>query len=241
MVVAPGYTARIDTFRLANSGTYTILAMDDDGQQTGSYSLSLIGIPVPMPSQVTLVTPANGTTIGADSVLLTWGAVQPFVSNYLLEVSIDSLFGTFVIADSSLLDTTKLVRGLTNNHEYWWRVKAKNSAGWGNQYSMAWEFRVSFTSVGEPSGVPTQYSLSQNYPNPFNPSTTIKYGLPRRAHVALEVYNALGQRVAVLLDETQEAGYHNVAFQNPGLASGVYLYRLQVDGFVSTKKLLLLR
>ena len=87
----------------------------------------------------------------------------------------------------------------------------------------------------------TKHMLLQNYPNPFNPSTTIKYGLPRRAHVMLTVYNTLGQCVAVLVDKSQEAGYHEVVFQNPGLASGVYLYRMQADGFVSTKKLLVLK
>ena len=87
----------------------------------------------------------------------------------------------------------------------------------------------------------TKHMLLQNYPNPFNPSTTIKYGLPRRAHDMLTVYNTLGQCVAVLVDKSQEAGYHEVVFQNPGLASGVYLYRMQADGFVSTKKLLVLK
>lgn len=88
---------------------------------------------------------------------------------------------------------------------------------------------------------PGQYTLSQNYPNPFNPSTTIAYGLPRSSFVRLNVYNALGQRVAALYQGNQEAGYHEIRFEAAGLSSGVYYYRLQAGDFVQTKSLLLLR
>ena len=74
---------------------------------------------------------------------------------------------------------------------------------------------------------PTEFHLLQNYPNPFNPSTNIRYGLPSRSHVTLSVFNTLGQQVATLVEGEQEAGYHEAQFDDPGLASGVYLYRLK--------------
>ena len=89
--------------------------------------------------------------------------------------------------------------------------------------------------------LPSGYSLEQNYPNPFNPSTTIRYGLPRKSVVQLTVFNTLGQRVATLVQEEQEAGYHEVKFEASGLSSGVYFYRLTAGNFVQTRKLLLLR
>ena len=89
--------------------------------------------------------------------------------------------------------------------------------------------------------LPREFSLSQNYPNPFNPSTIIRYGLPRNSPVKLEIFNSLGQRVAVLIEGMMEAGYHEVTFEGGRLASGVYLYRLQAGDFVQTRKLLLLR
>lgn len=89
--------------------------------------------------------------------------------------------------------------------------------------------------------VPQEYALDQNFPNPFNPSTTIRYGLPSHSHVTLFVFNTLGQQVAVLQNEEQEAGYHEVTFNGSNLASGVYLYRLQAGEFAQTKRLLLLR
>jgi|GEM_PF-2622236 len=95
---------------------------------------------------------------------------------------------------------------------------------------------------GGPSGqVPDELVLRQNYPNPFNPSTTFRYGLPSRIHVTMAVYNTLGQCVATLVNETQDAGYHDVRFDGTGLASGVYFSRLIAGENVDTKKMLLLK
>ena len=122
-------------------------------------------------------------------------------------------------------------------------------------------FRGPLTAVSEGGGssIPTSYELSQNYPNPFNPSTTIRYALPRASNVSVIVYNALGQQVAIIVNEQQEAGYHDVVFAGTNLASGVYFYRLSVSplttrdlvqsggqdeqpgGFVSVKKFILVK
>jgi hypothetical protein len=88
---------------------------------------------------------------------------------------------------------------------------------------------------------PREFFLGQNYPNPFNPSTTIRYGLPSRAHVSLAVFNTLGQQVSVLQNGEQEAGYHEVKFDGANLPSGIYLYRLQAGSFTETKKVILVR
>lgn len=91
------------------------------------------------------------------------------------------------------------------------------------------------------SEVPVQYDLSQNYPNPFNPSTTIKFGLPEKANVTLTIYNQLGQKVAVLLNGEQDAGYHIVEWNAGNLVSGIYFYELKTEKFRSVKKLLLMK
>ncbi len=85
----------------------------------------------------------------------------------------------------------------------------------------------------EGSSLPTGFALFQNYPNPFNPSTTIRYALPHRSHVTLAFFNTLGQQVATLVPGEQEAGYHETTFDARGLASGVYLCRLQARPLVS--------
>ncbi|MBL7074737.1 T9SS type A sorting domain-containing protein [candidate division KSB1 bacterium] len=91
------------------------------------------------------------------------------------------------------------------------------------------------------SNIPSEYSLSQNYPNPFNPITTFKYALPKSSEVTLRIHNLLGQEVATLVDQTQEAGYHQVQWDATSIASGIYFYRLQAGEFSQTRKLILLK
>ncbi|MFI5252704.1 MAG: LamG-like jellyroll fold domain-containing protein [Bacteroidota bacterium] len=91
------------------------------------------------------------------------------------------------------------------------------------------------------SNIPKIFSLSHNYPNPFNPVTTISYALPQSAHVTLSVYNTLGERVALLVDGQEQAGYHNVTLHGEALSSGVYFYRINAGSFTDVKKLLLMK
>lgn len=98
-----------------------------------------------------------------------------------------------------------------------------------------------FDAVVEDRKMPSGFSLDINYPNPFNPTTTIKYQLPVRSHVMLSVFDLLGREVARLLDEVEEPGDKIVTFDGKGLASGVYYYRLEADGYTKSKKLLLLK
>ncbi len=88
---------------------------------------------------------------------------------------------------------------------------------------------------------PKVFALNQNYPNPFNPTTTIRYSIPNPSHIALSVFNTLGQKVAELVDADKESGVYNVTFDASGFASGVYFYRMQAGSYVDTKKLILLK
>ncbi|HCV43263.1 MAG TPA: hypothetical protein DGH68_07240, partial [Bacteroidetes bacterium] len=85
-------------------------------------------------------------------------------------------------------------------------------------YSNEIEVEVDFT--------PKEFVLYQNYPNPFNPSTNIQYELLASAYVRLEVFNIIGELVALLVDQTQQLGSYNVTLDGSKLASGVYFYRL---------------
>lgn len=94
--------------------------------------------------------------------------------------------------------------------------------------------------------VPNEYKLEQNYPNPFNPSTKIRYSVPQVANskmqnVRLIVYDILGNEIKAIVNEQKEPGYYEVDFNASQFASGVYVYRLQANDFVSTKKMLLIK
>lgn len=101
-------------------------------------------------------------------------------------------------------------------------------------------FSPTFISVTSQS-VPSDFDLQQNYPNPFNSTTMIKYQLPVDCFVDLEVFDILGRHVATLLDARQKLGYHEVRFDGAGLGSGIYLYRLQTEHYITSKSLLLLK
>jgi hypothetical protein len=88
---------------------------------------------------------------------------------------------------------------------------------------------------------PLTYSLSQNYPNPFNPVTEISYSIPQTGKVSLRVFNLLGQEVAVLVDGTKPAGAYKVSFDGSQLPSGIYMYRLETDGYTMSKKMVLMK
>jgi hypothetical protein len=98
---------------------------------------------------------------------------------------------------------------------------------------------VSVPPADNNSGVPECFQLMQNYPNPFNPATQISFQIAERADVLLRVFDPLGREVATLVNEKMTPGYYTRVFDGSELASGVYLYRLQANGYVQTKKLLL--
>ena len=89
--------------------------------------------------------------------------------------------------------------------------------------------------------LPTEFTLGQNYPNPFNPQTEITFSLPISAHITLEVFNVLGQRVVTLIDGQLSAGHHTATWNASTHSSGVYFYRLTTESFTESRKMLLLK
>jgi hypothetical protein len=125
------------------------------------------------------------------------------------------------------------------------------SLGMDNQYIFAgtsassiWRRPLSqvVTDIEEETNLqPKEFSLEQNYPNPFNPTTTISFGLQNKSNVKITILNAIGEEVAVVLNEGREAGFHQVEFNAMNLPSGVYFYQLRAGSFVETKKMILLK
>jgi hypothetical protein len=115
----------------------------------------------------------------------------------------------------------------------------------GTYYSGVWRRPLSELVTGiedDLSQAPVAFALEQNYPNPFNPATTIRYHLPKAAHVALKIYNFSGQEVRMLVNARQPAGMNSVVWDGKDqsgkeVSSGIYLYRLQAGESIQSREL----
>ncbi|MBN1464848.1 T9SS type A sorting domain-containing protein, partial [candidate division KSB1 bacterium] len=96
-------------------------------------------------------------------------------------------------------------------------------------------------AVAEQTELPRDFWLAQNYPNPFNPTTTIQYSIPRAGLVSLHVYDVIGRKVITIVNQYQQDGLHSVHFDASELATGMYVYRLELDSYTAVKKMILIK
>ncbi|MFZ1319941.1 MAG: FG-GAP-like repeat-containing protein [Ignavibacteria bacterium] len=89
--------------------------------------------------------------------------------------------------------------------------------------------------------VPDKFELHQNYPNPFNPVTNIKFDINRSSDVRLNIFDALGRKISEIINEKLQPGTYNAVFDGSDFSSGVYFYKLETDGFVETRRMILLK
>ena len=105
-----------------------------------------------------------------------------------------------------------------------------------------WTFDLGSTLGVDPyAEVPERFILSQNFPNPFNPSTKIRFALPKSADVTIEIFDALGRKVEELVHSRFNPGTFEVTWDGAKYSTGVYFYKLVTDGFVETKKMLMVK
>lgn len=132
---------------------------------------------------------------------------------------------------------------------YWNAITAQEdkSGGIHNPKYVITALKGAMALLGIPVGItkqtemPTTYALYQNYPNPFNPTTNIRFSIPQSGNVKLVVYDVLGKEVSTLVNNYLNAGSYNFDFNARGLASGIYLYRLETGNFVKVNKMLLIK
>lgn len=192
-----------------------------------------------MPEKSILISPFNESVVASDSVEFKWNESAFRANKYWFEYSTDSLFSESVI-DSNITDTTKSLVKILENNQYWWRVKAKNDAGWG-PFSNTFTFSILITNLMNDGNLPSQYSLSQNYPNPFNPSTTINFSLPKASNVEFTIYNLLGEKIRDELKEYLTMGNYRLNVDLHDLPSGIYVYKLHTKDFTQVRKMMLLK
>ncbi len=110
-----------------------------------------------------------------------------------------------------------------------------------NPYGLKITGNATITSVSEEKSTPDKFHLYQNYPNPFNPTTKINFVIPKSGLVTIKVYDILGNKVAILINENKPAGKYEVEFNASELTSGIYFYSLIAGSYYETKKMILLK
>ena len=179
------------------------------------------------------------------------------IINYQIQIDEDLSFSSCEINDTLFVTLTgdryysislQDVNGsdsLVAGTKYYWRVKPNYIFGLSTAFTKPapsfWFGYVTAIEDEQEIALPKEFILYQNYPNPFNPETQIKYAIPKNAHVKIELFDMIGRKIKTLIDEQKFAGYHTLRFEAGNLASGVYLYSIQADNYISTKKMLLLK
>jgi photosystem II stability/assembly factor-like uncharacterized protein len=192
-----------------------------------------VGPPLPVPVELTSFT----ATANGKEVILNWTtATEINNQGFEIERSGDNInfnnigfvpgFGTTTEPKSYSYSDQSV-----NSGTFYYRLKQIDFDG-SFEYSEVVEIEI--TS-------PTEFILLQNFPNPFNPTTTIGFGIQNKSNVKITIINAIGEEVAIVLNEEREAGFHQVEFNASTLPSGVYFYQLRAGSFVETKKMLLLK
>lgn len=195
----------------------------------------------PAPLSPSLVFPSSGRIDISTDPLLSWSGCTR-ADSYRVQIATNQNFLPAIRDTSGITKTEHQVNELDELTTYYWRVKGSNKGG-TSEWSDTWHFttRVTTSASERNNQTPSEFILSQNYPNPFNPTTTIEYTLSHAVFVNLAVFNLLGEKIEVIVNEFQEAGKHRVNWKPSNLQSGVYLYRLQANNFLATRKLILLQ
>ncbi|NIA31793.1 MAG: T9SS type A sorting domain-containing protein [Actinobacteria bacterium] len=167
---------------------------------------------------------------------------QPYIIGQRYGANGEPVGSNYIIVDGSQWHSQLYPAVAANSNQivFTWQDN-RRLKGWDIYAKIAgWDWD-GFTSVEREKKIPQQYALGNNYPNPFNPITTIAYDLPKVSNVKIEVFNMLGQKVALVIDKKQPAGCYKIQFDAGFLASGLYYYRIEADEFIQTKKMVLLK
>ncbi len=235
----------IDTFKvitgLEGQQQYYWRVNSTNAGGTSSFS-NAFSFTTGFPTTPILSYPFNNTgNIPVDTTLY-WNPSQAVVSyDVILARSADFATNTIVVNAQGITDTSIIVAGMNVNTFHFWKVRANNAFGTSN-WSDVWRFKtVNPLGIEDEYLMPSEYVLEQNYPNPFNPSTNFRFKIAEAGLTTLKIYNLLGQEVAVVLSEFMNPGTYDFRFDATDLSSGIYFYRIRVNDFSASKKMILVR
>ncbi|MBN8571767.1 MAG: T9SS type A sorting domain-containing protein [Ignavibacteria bacterium] len=193
-------------------------------------------------SPPSLVSPTNGQQGVLLNPTLVWNSVAGR-TGYSFIVSRSSSFTDTVYTNTS--DTTNYTLPtnlLEINTLYYWKVRSRDSVGYGI-YSSPRSFRSRLTGVLNNISeiIPAEFKLFTNYPNPFNPTTKIKFDLPKNSSVKINIFDITGKMINEIINMNLNAGSYETEYNGANLSSGIYYYRIEAGSFVETKKMILIK
>ena len=165
------------------------------------------------------------------------------ISTHRIQIATDSNFSSLILNTSGIVNHYFQMPNniLQLSTLYYWRVNGTNVMGTG-PWSVVWHFRVRDTGIEKISSeIPAEFRLHNNYPNPFNPETNIKFELPKSGLAVITIYDMLGNKIAVPVNQPLSAGVYKVNWIAANLASGIYFLRIETKDFVDTKRMVLLK
>jgi hypothetical protein len=183
------------------------------------------------------------------------GAINNSNTGKLVSLTMDAS-STWIVTKNSYLTIILNSAGISGttctnitgngNNVYYNSSNSANSYLGGKTYTLVnggYLLPNGANAVEEESSLPTGYILAQNYPNPFNPTTVISYQLPASSFISLKVYDILGNEIAALVNEYQQAGTYKATFNTLpySLSSGIYFYTLKTDNYLNTRKMILIK
>jgi len=161
---------------------------------------------------------------------------------YILQIAGELDFDPILYEYADIADTCFIVDSLGAEQNYFWRVMAVNSLG-QSTWSTVWHFTTTINGLerNKDSLYPDHFVLHQNYPNPFNPVTVIEFSIVQAGLTKLQIYNSIGESIAVLVNESLNVGTYRITWNAENRSSGIYYYRLQTANHAAIKRMLLIR
>ncbi len=233
-----------DTFKiitgLSGQKKYFWRANSSNAGGTSQFS-TVFNFNTGFPVTPVLVYPVASGSIPLDTTFYWRNSLAADSYDFVLAKSADFAPNLIVSDVKDLTDTSYTVTGLQNYTLHFWKVRAKNSYGTSNWSAVASFRTTNVTGVEDELLFPKEYALEQNYPNPFNPKTKIRFKIFQAGLTTIKIFNLLGQEVVELVNEFKNPGTYDVEFNASELSSGIYLYRIRVNDFTASKKMILMK
>ena len=193
-----------------------------------------------LPDAVTLLSPPDDSSMQSDTVRFLWTASQPQVTTYWLEYAFDNGFLGQRFIDSTLTMTGLTIPISALASPCYWRVRARNSAGWG-PFSITGNFNpLILGATGQPA-ISAAIVFGHSWPNPAATHSSMSLILPQRTHATIEVRDVLGRIAGVIHDAPLDAGTHTISLELGSLPPGRYVLVLRAAGAVALRNLNIVR